>query len=143
MLKSGQLERVEVSHTSSFFLIQVDHMLEITYKEISWKDSQNEDLECHHKLLVAFNLLQHFRSNMKINSKLLGPNFLNNRSDAFNETKGQIFLLQETLHTNTLCATNLVWKMLNRKKVLVCCSSKYTLETRICGDYNNIANRLQ
>lgn len=91
-------------------------MLEITYKEVLWKKSQNEDLECDNKGLVAFNLLQHFRSNMKINSQFLGLNFLNNRSDASNETKGQIFLLQEKIHTNTLCATNLVWKMLNRKK---------------------------
>lgn len=71
MLKSGQLERIEVSHTCSFFLIQVDHMLEIIYKEILWKESQNEDLECDHKLLVAFNLLQHFRSNMKIKQQVI------------------------------------------------------------------------
>lgn len=69
------------------------------------------------KVLVTFKLMQLFRSNMKINSKFLGLKFLNNRSDASNEIKGQIFLLQETLHRNTLsCATNLVWKMLNKKK---------------------------
>lgn len=54
---------------------------------------------------------------MKINSKFLGLKFLNNRSDAANGIKGQIFLLQETLHRNTLsCATNLVRKMLNKNK---------------------------
>lgn len=68
-------------------------MLEIAYKEILRKKSQNEDLECDNKGLVAFNLVQHFRSNRKIKSKFLGLNFLNNRSDASNETKGQIFLL--------------------------------------------------
>lgn len=85
-------------------------MLEITYKGILWKESQNEDLECD-KVFVALNLLQHFRSNMKINGKFSGLDFLNNRSDASNETKGQIFLLHETLHL-----TNLAWKKLNRKK---------------------------
>lgn len=66
---------------------------------------------------MAFKLVQLFRSNMKINSKFLGLKFLNNRSDAANGIKGQIFLLQETLHRNTLsCATNLVRKMLNKNK---------------------------